>query len=129
MSAQKESEHFWTAVRKVEPFDLQRSLFVDDSPSVLRAAQAAGIKWVRGVRRASAARGGQGAPRVSMGIFRRWIPSATSTPGSLRLVGTRAAGGAPARALPLIATRPRRPRTVANFARRRRGNFGCQQLR
>jgi hypothetical protein len=62
MPAQKESEHFWTAVRKVEPFDLQRSLFVDDSPSVLRAAQAAGIKWVRGVRRASAARGGQGRP-------------------------------------------------------------------
>jgi 5'-nucleotidase len=58
----KESEHFWTAVREVEPFDLQRSLFVDDSPSVLRAAQAAGIKWVRGVRRASAARGGQGRP-------------------------------------------------------------------
>jgi putative hydrolase of the HAD superfamily len=58
----KESEHFWAAVRQVEPFDSQRSLFVDDSPPVLRAAQAAGIKWVRGVRRASAARGGQGRP-------------------------------------------------------------------
>jgi putative hydrolase of the HAD superfamily len=58
----KESEHFWTAVREVEPFDSQRSLFVDDSPPVLRAAQAAGIKWIRGVRRSSAARGGQGRP-------------------------------------------------------------------
>jgi 5'-nucleotidase len=50
----KESERFWKAVREVEPFDPQRSLFVDDSPPVLRAAQAAGIRWVRGVRRASA---------------------------------------------------------------------------
>jgi HAD superfamily hydrolase (TIGR01509 family) len=58
----KESEQFWTAVREVEPFDSHRSLFVDDSPSVLRAAQAAGIRWVRGVRRASAARGGQERP-------------------------------------------------------------------
>jgi HAD superfamily hydrolase (TIGR01509 family) len=63
----KESEHFWTAVREVEPFDLQRSLFVDDSPPVLRAAQAAGIRWVRGVRRASAARGGQGRPARDYG--------------------------------------------------------------
>jgi putative hydrolase of the HAD superfamily len=67
MPAQKESEHFWTAVREVEPFDLQRSLFVDDSQPVLRAAQAAGIKWVRGVRRASASRGGQGLPARDYG--------------------------------------------------------------
>ena len=58
----KESGEFWRAVREVEPFDAQRSLFVDDSPSVLRAAQAAGIRWVRGVRRISAARGGQWRP-------------------------------------------------------------------
>jgi 5'-nucleotidase len=58
--APKESEHFWTAIRAVEPFDLQRSLFVDDSPAVLRAARQAGIRWVRGVRRSSAARGGHG---------------------------------------------------------------------
>jgi len=65
--APKESEAFWTAVRKVEPFDLQRSLFVDDSPSVLRAAQAAGVRWVRGVRRISAARGGQWRPAQDYG--------------------------------------------------------------
>jgi 5'-nucleotidase len=58
----KENERFWTAVREVEPFDSQRSLFVDDSPPVLRAAQAAGIRWVRGVRRFSVARGGQRRP-------------------------------------------------------------------
>jgi 5'-nucleotidase len=38
-------------VRAVEPFDAQRSLFADDSPSVLRAAQDAGIRWIYGVRR------------------------------------------------------------------------------
>ena len=47
----KESAQFWEAVRVVEPFDAQRSLFADDSPSVLRAAQNAGIRWVYGVRR------------------------------------------------------------------------------
>ena len=57
--APKESPRFWQAVREVEPFDPDRSLFVDDSPPVLRAAQEAGIRWVRGVRRASVARGGQ----------------------------------------------------------------------
>jgi 5'-nucleotidase len=65
--APKESEEFWRAVREVEPFDPQRSLFVDDSPSVLRAAQAAGVRWVRGVRRISAARGGQERPARDYG--------------------------------------------------------------
>jgi len=67
MPAQKESELFWKAVREVEPFDPQRSLFVDDSPPVLRAAQAAGIRWIRGVRRISAARGGQARPARDYG--------------------------------------------------------------
>ena len=35
----------------MELFDAERSLFADDSPSVLRAAQNAGIRWVYGVRR------------------------------------------------------------------------------
>ena len=47
----KEAMQFWEAVRTVEPFDSQRSLFADDSPAVLRAAQAAGIRWIYGVRR------------------------------------------------------------------------------
>jgi putative hydrolase of the HAD superfamily len=60
--APKESPEFWKAVQEVEPFDPERSLFVDDSPPVLRAAHAAGVRWVRGVRRVSAARGGQFRP-------------------------------------------------------------------
>jgi putative hydrolase of the HAD superfamily len=47
----KEQAEFWEAVQAVEPFDVERSLFADDSPSVLRAAQNARIRWVYGVRR------------------------------------------------------------------------------
>jgi HAD superfamily hydrolase (TIGR01509 family) len=47
----KEAGGFWDAVREVESFDTDRTLFVDDSPSVLRAARAAGIRWIYGVRR------------------------------------------------------------------------------
>jgi putative hydrolase of the HAD superfamily len=53
--APKETATFWEAVRAIEPFDIQRSLFADDSPAVLRAAQRAGIRWVYGVRRPDSA--------------------------------------------------------------------------
>lgn len=51
----KEAAQFWEAVRVIEPFDSQRSLFADDSPAVLRAAQAAGIRWIYGIRRPDSA--------------------------------------------------------------------------
>lgn len=51
----KETARFWEAVRTVEPFDTQRSLFADDTPAVLRAAQLAGIRWIYGVRRPDSA--------------------------------------------------------------------------
>ena len=63
----KESPDFWKAVRKVEPFDPRRSLFVDDSPPVLRAARAAGIRWIRGVRRVSVSPLEQGRPSRDYG--------------------------------------------------------------
>ncbi len=65
--APKESPLFWKAVRELEPFDPQRSLFVDDSPPVLHAAHAAGIRWIRGVRQISVARGGQFRPLEDYG--------------------------------------------------------------
>jgi 5'-nucleotidase len=46
----KEDARFWEQVRLTEPFDPQRTLFVDDSPAVLAAARAAGIRWVVGLR-------------------------------------------------------------------------------
>ena len=46
----KEDPRFWASIRHSEPFDPQRSIFVDDSPAVLAAARAAGIRWVIGLR-------------------------------------------------------------------------------
>ncbi len=46
----KEDPRFWPAVRVVEPFDPARSMFVDDSLPVLRAARGAGVKWIYAVR-------------------------------------------------------------------------------
>jgi HAD superfamily hydrolase (TIGR01509 family) len=49
--APKENPRFWEALRAVEPFDPARSMFVDDSPAVVRAAREAGIRWIYAVRR------------------------------------------------------------------------------
>lgn len=49
--APKEHMQFWTEFRKVEQFDPARSLFVDDSLPVLRAARAAGIGYIYAVHR------------------------------------------------------------------------------
>jgi len=46
----KESPDFWSRVQTVEPFDRERTLFVDDSPSVLRAARDYGFRWLLAVR-------------------------------------------------------------------------------
>jgi putative hydrolase of the HAD superfamily len=49
--APKEHEQFWRELAKVEHFDPARSLFVDDSLPVLRAARAAGIGLIYAVQR------------------------------------------------------------------------------
>jgi 5'-nucleotidase len=49
--APKEHPQFWRALQAVEPFNPARTLFVDDSLAVLRAARAAGVAHVIGVRR------------------------------------------------------------------------------
>ena len=49
--APKEDARFWQEVARVEAFDRGRSLFVDDSLPVLRAARTAGIAHVYAVRR------------------------------------------------------------------------------
>jgi putative hydrolase of the HAD superfamily len=50
-NAPKEQPQFWRELARVEPFDPARSLFVDDSLPVLRAARAAGIGLVYAVAR------------------------------------------------------------------------------
>jgi 5'-nucleotidase len=49
--APKEQAQFWRELAKVERFDPARSLFVDDSLNVLRAARAAGVGLIYAVRR------------------------------------------------------------------------------
>ena len=54
--APKEDPRFWQALARVEPYDPARSLFVDDSASVLAAARAAGIGLIRAIRRPDSVR-------------------------------------------------------------------------
>jgi putative hydrolase of the HAD superfamily len=42
----KEHDGFWDALRAVEPFDPARTLFIDDSLSVLESARRYGIRWL-----------------------------------------------------------------------------------
>jgi HAD superfamily hydrolase (TIGR01509 family) len=52
----KEEPRFWAALRAREPFDWMRTVLVDDSLPVLRAAHAAGIGRVIAVRRPDSTR-------------------------------------------------------------------------
>jgi HAD superfamily hydrolase (TIGR01509 family) len=47
----KEDRQFWGRLAAREPFDPQRTLFVDDNASVLEAARQYGIRWLYAVRR------------------------------------------------------------------------------
>lgn len=49
--APKEDARFWPALHAAEAFDPRRSLFVDDSLSVLRAARAYGLAWIYAILR------------------------------------------------------------------------------
>jgi len=51
LGAPKEDPHFWARLRGVLPYDPSRALLVDDSPPVLKAAQAAGVRFVVAVTR------------------------------------------------------------------------------
>jgi putative hydrolase of the HAD superfamily len=47
----KEAEGFWRRLRRIEPFDPQYTLFVDDSLAVLRAARQQGMPHLIGITR------------------------------------------------------------------------------
>lgn len=49
LGAAKETPGFWDRVQQIEPFDRRRTLFVDDSPGVLRAAKDYGFHWLLAV--------------------------------------------------------------------------------
>jgi HAD superfamily hydrolase (TIGR01509 family) len=52
----KEDPDFWPRFRATEAFDPGRTLFVDDSLPVLRAAQAFGVAWLRAILRPDSTR-------------------------------------------------------------------------
>jgi 5'-nucleotidase len=54
--APKEDARFWRELAGIEPGNAARSLFVDDSAAVLRAARTAGIGHIRAIRRPDSAR-------------------------------------------------------------------------
>ena len=56
LGAPKEDPRFWQALRQIETYDASRSLFVDDSATVLHAARGAGIGLIRAIRRPDSAR-------------------------------------------------------------------------
>ncbi|HEV7432711.1 MAG TPA: GMP/IMP nucleotidase [Steroidobacteraceae bacterium] len=56
LGSPKEDPRFWVALARQERFDPARSLFADDSATVLRAARAAGIGIIRAIRRPDTAR-------------------------------------------------------------------------
>jgi HAD superfamily hydrolase (TIGR01509 family) len=58
-NAPKENAAFWPRLQAAEPFVAERTLFVDDSLPVLRAADAFGIGWLRAVRRPDSAQPAQ----------------------------------------------------------------------
>ena len=45
----KEQQKFWREMQKVEPFDPERSLFIDDTLAVLHSAKRYGIKHLRAI--------------------------------------------------------------------------------
>src|SRR5690606_31662567 len=49
--APKENARFWQGLYELQLFDRERALFVDDNHSVLQAARAAGVRWIRAVCR------------------------------------------------------------------------------
>jgi HAD superfamily hydrolase (TIGR01509 family) len=54
--AAKEDARFWASVRRVEPYDPQRTLFVDDNAAVLQAARASGIRFIYAMCRPDSSR-------------------------------------------------------------------------
>ncbi|MDI5934725.1 GMP/IMP nucleotidase [Halomonas kalidii] len=52
----KEAQEFWFALQEVEPFDPDRTLFIDDNPSVLESAREYGIRHLLGIKQPDSTR-------------------------------------------------------------------------
>jgi HAD superfamily hydrolase (TIGR01509 family) len=56
LAAAKESRGFWSALKRLRPFDPRRTLLIDDSLAVLDTAQSYGIRHVVAIRRPDSSR-------------------------------------------------------------------------
>jgi putative hydrolase of the HAD superfamily len=61
----KEDPQFWHRLHAIEPFDPDRTLFVDDSPKVLESAQSYGFRWLLAVFRPDSKRPAREVPMFS----------------------------------------------------------------
>jgi putative hydrolase of the HAD superfamily len=73
----KEDPAFWEKVKAVEPFDVDSTLLIDDSHTVLESARIAGIRHLRSIQQPDS----QQAPRpegdfIAVGDFSRLLPVA-----------------------------------------------------
>lgn len=50
LGAAKEEQAFWFALQEIEPFDPERTLFIDDNPVVLESAREFGIRHLLGIK-------------------------------------------------------------------------------
>jgi putative hydrolase of the HAD superfamily len=72
----KEDVEFWARLARIECFDPQRTLFVDDSLPVLRAAREFGIRWLVAIRRPDSGRPARDVPGfVAVDALHELIPS------------------------------------------------------
>ena len=56
----KETAGFWERVQRIEPFDPERTLFVDDNLEVLRAARRYGFRWLLAITEPDSSRPARG---------------------------------------------------------------------
>lgn len=52
----KEAQAFWFALQEIEPFDPERTLFIDDNPVVLESAREYGIRHLLGIKQPDSTR-------------------------------------------------------------------------
>ncbi len=90
----KEDPGFWPRLHAIEPFDPERTLFVDDSPAVLRSARHYGFRWLLAVTEPDSRGGHRPAPELpAIRHFAELLPGLRATAA----VGPRPqpAGGVP----------------------------------
>lgn len=76
----KEEQAFWHALNEIEPFDRQRTLFIDDNAAVLESAREYGIRHLLGIRQPDSRRPEKSLKDfIALDRFADIMPSASQT--------------------------------------------------